>query len=188
MTADDPTLWDDQPGWPTGSNPLDDLLRVAEAYRDQYLRDLADPPRPAFHVGEQVHQFLTEHRADYEREAMARFGYVPELHLVPAPRETPQLCTWCTNPTLAAARDVCEATRCPFATDTYLGNPAPPSPDGSMCTFPGCDCAGDEPVCDDYLTTNGTRRLMRLRADEPCPVHHLPEPCPTCVDVVGMPF
>lgn len=103
------------------------------------------------------------------------------------PREIPQLCAWCTNPTLAAARDVCEATRCPFATDTYLRNPAPPSPDGSMCTFPGCDCAGDEPACEDYLTTNGTRRLMRLAGGEPCPVHDLAEPCPTCDAVVGLP-
>lgn len=64
---------------------------------------------------------------------------------------------------------------------------APLSP--SECTFLGCECpcADDKPVCEDYETTNGTRRLMRLAAGTPCPAHGLAEPCPTCSAIVGLP-
>ena len=56
-----------------------------------------------------------------------------------------------------------------------------PDPDGSECSFPNCDCPGEDPACDDFddegLGLGPTWRTWRPRL---CPVHTVPEPCPTC--------
>ncbi len=53
-----------------------------------------------------------------------------------------------------------------------------PTP-GTECAFPACDCPGDVPVCCDYELAE-RQRLGRILGGRSCPVHQVPEPCPTC--------